>query len=111
MSNKGSQPLRSKFLLISPSSSSNRIFLSAQIFLLRLNFSYVSWFFSLRNLSLSKVGTEEEEDFLLALVFLNMMLKSRRTNTEEIEEKKKQKTKGRLKLAQKYIEIIILYDA
>ena len=67
-------------------------------------------FFSLRNLSLSKVGIEEEKDFLLALVFLDMMLKSRRTDTEEIEKKTK-KLRADCKLAQKYIEITILYDA
>ena len=33
-------------------------------------FSKVSWFFSVRNLSLSKAGVEEEVVFLLALVFL-----------------------------------------
>ena len=82
------------------------------MFLLRLSFLYASWFFSLRNLSLSKVGEEEEEDILLALVFLDMMLKSRRTNTEEIErKKKKEKSMADYKLAQKYIEITVLYNA
>ena len=85
MSSKGSQLLRSKFLLISPSSSSKRTFLSAQIFLLRISFSYASWFASLRNLSLSKVGEGEEVEVLLALVFLGMMLKVKRIDTKETE--------------------------
>ena len=47
------------------------------MFLLRLSFSYASCFVSLRSLSLSKVGEEEEEeeDFILPLVFLDMMLR------------------------------------
>ena len=58
------------------------------------------------------MGTEEEEDFLLALVFLDMMLKSRRTDTKEIErKKKKEKSMADYKLAQKYIEITVLYNA
>ena len=82
------------------------------MFLLRLSFSYTSWFFSLKNLSLSKVGEEEEEDFLLALVFLDMMLKIRKTNTEERKKTKKQKKpRADCKLAQKNIEKAILYDA
>ena len=82
---------------------------SAQTLLRRFSFSYAYWFFSLRNLSLSKVGTEEEDDFLLALVFLDMMLNSRRTNTKEIEKKKKtEEPKANYKLTQKYIEIKIL---
>ena len=87
MSSRGSQPLRSKFLLISPSSSSNKTFRLAQMFLLRLSFSKFSWFFSLKNLSLSKVGEGEEVEVLLALVFLGMMLrkgqdKQKRTKKE-----------------------------
>ena len=89
MTSRGSQPLRSKFLLISPSSSSNRTFLSAQMFLLRLSFSYVSWFFSLRNLSLPKVGEGEEVKVLLALVFLGMMLKIKRIEIKETEREEK----------------------
>ena len=45
------------------------------MFLLRLSFSNASWFFSLKNLSLSKVGEGEEVEVLLALVFLGMMLR------------------------------------
>ena len=48
------------------------------------------------------MGTEkEEEDFLLAIVFLDMILKGRRINIEEIEKKKrkKKKTKGRLQVS------------
>ena len=53
-------------------------------------------------------------DFLLALVFLDMMLKSRRTDTEEKEKKKekeKEKPRANCKLAQNNIEITILYDS
>ena len=62
------------------------------MFLLRLSFSNASWFFSLRNLSLSKVGEGEDVEVLLALVFLGMMLKIKRIDTKEIEkvEKKNQ---------------------
>ena len=110
MINKGNQHLRSKFLLISPSSSSNKTFLSPQTFLRRFSFLYASRFFSLRNLSLSKVGEEVEVEVLWALVFLTMMLRSKRTDTKEIE-KKTEISRADSKLAQKYIEITILYDA
>ena len=62
------------------------------MFLLRLSVSYASWFFSLKNLSLSKVGEREEVEVLLALVFLGMMLKIKRIDTKETkrEEKKNQ---------------------
>ena len=63
------------------------------MFLRRFSFSYASYFFSLRNLSLSKVGEEEEVEVLLALVFLIMMLRIKRIDTTEIEKKK---TKSRL---------------
>ena len=43
------------------------------------------------------VGEEVEVDFLLALVFLNMMLKSRRIDIEEKE--KNRKTKGKLQVS------------
>ena len=89
MSCRGSQPLHSKFLLISPSSSSNKTFLSAQMFLRRLSFSKASWFFSLRNLSRSKVGEREEEEVVLALVFLGMMVKIKRIDTKETEREEK----------------------
>ena len=89
MSSRGSQTLRPKFLLISPSSSSNKTFLSAQIFLRRFSFSYASWFFSFKNLSLSKVGEGEEVKVLLALVFLGMMLKIKRIDTKETEREEK----------------------
>ena len=102
--------LHLKFLLISPSNSSNKTFLSTQMFLLRLSFSYVSWCFSLRNLSLSKKGTEEEEAFLLALVFLDIVLRKRQ-DTHKRTKKKTRKTKGRLQVSTKNIEITILYDA
>ena len=69
------------------------------MFLLRLSFLYASWFFSLRNLSLSKVGEEEEEDILLALVFLDMMLKIRKIDIEE--RKKIEQPRADYKLAQK----------
>ena len=49
-----------------------------------LSFSYVSWFFSLRNLSLSKDGAEKEKEaFLFTLVFLVMMLRNDRIDTKE----------------------------
>ena len=63
-----------KFLLIFGSSSSKTTFLSTHTNLRMFNFSYVSWFFSLINLSLSK-GVEEKVDVLWALVFLAMMLR------------------------------------
>ena len=89
MSSRGSQPLHSMFLLISPSCSSKRTFLLAQMFLLRLSVTYASWFFSLKNLSLSKVGEREEVEVLLALVFLGMMLKIKRIDTKETEREEK----------------------
>ena len=87
MSSGGSQPLCSKFLLILPSSSSNKTHLSAQMFLRRLSFSKASYFFSLRNPSRSKVG-EGEVEVLLALVFLGMILKIKRIDTKEMGRKK-----------------------
>ena len=81
------------------------------MFLLRLSFSNASWFFSLRNLSLSNVGEGEEVEVLLALVFLGMMLrkeqdKQKRTKNET------RKTKGRMQVStKKNIEITIQYDA
>ena len=54
-------------LKVSPSSgssSSKTTFCSAHIVLRRFGFSYVSWFFSLRNLSLSKEGEEVEVEVL-----------------------------------------------
>ena len=59
------------------------------MFLLRLSFLYASWFFSLRNLSRSKVGEREEEEVVLALVFLGMMLKIKRIDTKETEREEK----------------------
>ena len=70
------------------------------MFLLRLSFSKFSWFFSLKNLSLSKVGEGEEMEVLLALVFLGMMLKIKRIDTKETE-RKKHKPMADCKLAQK----------
>ena len=81
------------------------------MFLLRLSFSNTFWFFSLRNLSLLKVGEEVEVDFLLALVFLDMMLKSIRTNRKNQEKKIKNNPRANCKLVQKNIEITVLYDA
>ena len=54
--------------------SSNKTLRSAQIFLLRFSVLNNSWFFTLGNLSLSKDESEEVEAFLLALVFLVMVL-------------------------------------
>ena len=80
------------------------------MFLLRLSFSNASWFFSLRKLSLSKVGEEEEVEVLLALVFLGMMLR-KKTNRKE-PKRKQEKPRANYKLApKKNIEITILYDA
>ena len=59
------------------------------MFLLRLSVTYASWFFSLKNLSLSKLGEREEVEVLLALVFLGMMLKIKRIDTKEIEREEK----------------------
>ena len=87
-----------KLRLISRSSSSKRTFLSAQMFLLRLSFSNSSWFFSLRNLSLSKVGEGKEVEVLLALVFLIMMLRNK-TNRKE-PKRKQEKPRADCKLAQ-----------
>ena len=74
------------------------------MFLLRLSFSYASWFFSLKNLSLSKVGEGEEVEVLLALVFLCMMLRKE-------PKRKQEKPRADCKLAYKNIEVTILYDA
>ena len=66
------------------------------MFLLRLSFSYASCFVSLRSLSLSKVGEEEEEeDFILALVFLDMMLRKGQDKQKRTK-KNTRKTKGKL---------------
>ena len=68
------------------------------MFLLRLSFSNASWFFSHRNLSLSKVGEGEEVEVLLALVFLGMMLRKVQ-DTQKITKKEVRKTKGRLQVS------------
>ena len=70
------------------------------MFLLRLSFSYAFWFFSLRNLLLSKVGEGEEVEVLLALVFLGMMLRKGQ-DTWKITKKKQEKPEADCKLAQK----------
>ena len=93
---KGNQPLHSKFLLISGLSSSKTTFLSAHTDLRMFNFSYVSWFFSLINLSLSKDGVEEEVDVLWALVFLTMMLRIGK-DTQKRDKRKKKKNKQKKK--------------
>ena len=89
MSNKGNQPRHSKFLLISGSISSNTTFLSALTDLKMFSFSKVSWFFLVRNLSLSNARVEEEVVVLWALVFLTMML--RKGKTEKKPKKETQK--------------------
>ena len=94
MSNKGNQPLRSNFLLISGSSSSKTTFLSAHTDLSMFNVSKVSWFFSLRNLSLSKQEVEVEVDVLWALVFLTMMLRLEYDRWKRDKEEKTKKTQG-----------------
>ena len=59
-------------------------------------------FFSLKNLSLSKVGEGAEVGVLWALVFLTMMLRIKRIDITEIERKKEnRKTKGRLQVSTK----------
>ena len=68
------------------------------MFLLRLSFSNASWFFSLKNLSLSKVGEGEEVEVLLALVFLGMMLRKGQ-DTQKRTKKETRKTKGRLQVS------------
>ena len=65
-------------------------------------------FFSLRNLSLSKVGKGEVE-LLWALIFLTMILRINRIDTTEIEREKTKKTKGKLQVSTK--KITVLYDA
>ena len=106
---KGNQPLRSKFFLISGSSSSKTTFLLAYIDLRMFNFLYISWFFSLINLSLSKDGVEEEVDVLWALVFLTMML---RIGKDRQEKKKKKKTKNKTKQNKLYdVWIVLTHDA
>ena len=69
------------------------------MFLLSLSFSNASWFFSLRNLSLSKVGEGKEVEVLLALVSLGMMLRNK-TNRKE-PKRKQEKLRADYKLAQK----------
>ena len=54
------------------------------------------------NLSLSKVEEEEEEDFLLDLVFLDMMLKSEKERQKRDKRQKQEKPMSDCKLAQKY---------
>ena len=77
------------------------------MFLLRLSFSKASWFFSLRNLSLSKVGEGEEVKVLLALVFLGMMLRKGQDKQKRTK-KETRKTKGRLQVStKKNVEITI----
>ena len=63
-----------KVALMVGSSSSSKTLRSTQIFLLKFKVSYISLFFSLRNNSLWKEGSEEEEAILWALVFLGMVL-------------------------------------
>ena len=79
------------------------------------NFSYVSWFFSLINLSLSKDGVEEEEDVLWALVFLTMMVKSRKDRQKRDKRQNKknqgQTTSYNKKKKEKKKKDIKLYDA
>ena len=72
------------------------------MFLLRVNFSYASWFFSIRNLSLSKVGEGEEVEVLLALVFLGMMLRKEQDKQKRTK-KKQEKPRADCKLTQKKI--------
>ena len=69
------------------------------MFLLNLSFSNASWFFSFRNLSLSKVGEGKEVEVLLALVSLSMMLRNK-TNRKE-PKRKQEKLRADYKLAQK----------
>ena len=69
------------------------------MFLLSLSFLNASWFFSLRNLSLSKVGEGKEVEVLLALVSLGMMLRNK-TNRKE-PKRKQEKLRADYKLAQK----------
>ena len=79
------------------------------MFLLRLSFLNASWFFSLRNLSLSKVGEGEEVKVLLALVFLGMILRKGQEKQKRTK-KKQEKPRADCKLAQNiyiYIEITI----
>ena len=92
MSNKDNQHLHSKFLLIFGSNSSNTTFLSTHINLNMFNFSQASQFFSNRNLSLLKAGVEVEVVFLLALVFLTIML---REGKERPKQKQKKQRKPR----------------
>ena len=79
------------------------------MFLLRLSFSNASWFFSLRNLSLLKVGEGEEVEVPLALVFLGMMLRKGQ-DKQKRSKKKTRKTKGRLQVSTKKILKKNLYD-
>ena len=69
------------------------------MFLLSLSFLNASWFFSLRNLSLLKVGEGKEVEVLLALVSLGMMLRNK-TNRKE-PKRKQEKLRADYKLAQK----------
>ena len=71
------------------------------MFLRRFSFSYAFWFFSLKNLSQSKVGERVVVEVLWALVFLTMMLRIKRIDTIEMEGKKKEKTRADCKIAQK----------
>ena len=59
------------------------------MFLRRFSFSYAFWFFSLKNLSQSKVGERVVVEILWALVFQTMMLRIKRTDTKETEREEK----------------------
>ena len=90
----GNQPLHSKFLRISRFNSSSMTLHLAQTNLKMLNFLQVSWFFSIRNLSLSKARVEGVVVFF-ALVFLTMML---RVGKERQKQKTKKKNQGQTAL-------------
>ena len=80
------------------------------MFLPRLSFSNASWFFSLRNLSLSNVEEGEEVEVLLALVFLGIMLRKGQDKQKRTK-KKQEKPRANYKLAQKKNRNNNLYDA
>ena len=81
------------------------------MFLLRFNFSKVYWCFSLRKHSLSKEREYEEKAFLLALVFLDIVLRIGRTHRKGPKKRNKRKTKGRLQVSTKKYRNNNLYDA
>ena len=82
------------------------------MFLLRLSFSYASWFFSLRNLSLSKVGGTRRSGGPISSSHPRHDAKDQKDRHKRDRERRKEKPRADYRWAQKKnIEITILYGA